>query len=263
MDLGMKEKVALVGGASRGLGYAAARALMQEGCAVALVSRLKEPIEEAAERLAKETGARAEGFGFDLSDPNAIKTLVREVLQSFDRVDILVHNTGGPPAGTFETLSVKQYEEALQNNFLSAAQLAQLLVPGMKERRWGRILCMTSIAVKQPIPGLLLSNFSRAALVGWAKTLSAELAPFNVLVNNVCPGSIKTERIEELLKSRAKASGKTEAQEKERMLADIPLGRLGRPEELASLVAFLCSERASYITGTTILCDGGAFKGLF
>ncbi len=263
MDLGLKGKVALVGGASRGLGYATAKALLQEGCQVAMVSRLKEPIEDAAEHLSKETGGTADGFAADLSEPRSVEILIREVLRSFDRIDILVHNTGGPPVGRIESLKVEDYEAALRNNFLSAVRLASLVLPGMRERKWGRIVTITSFTVKQPAPAFVLSNAPRAAVTSWVKTLSAEVAADGVLVNNVSPGSIHTERIEELAKTRAKMNGTTPEKEMEKMRGEIPVGRLGKPEELAALVAFLCSERASYLTGNTILCDGGMYKGLF
>lgn len=262
MDLGLKGKTALVGGASRGLGFATALELAREGCQVALCSRSKDSIEAAAKKIAAETGSKTLALALDLSGQDAAANCVAEVRKSLGEIDILIHNTGGPPVGTFETLPPDSYEKALNQNFLSAVRLAAEVVPGMKARKWGRIVNITSISVKQPLPGLMLSNLSRAAVVGWARTLATELAPHGVLVNNVCPGTIYTERTEELAKGRAKLNGTTPQEEIRKAEHEIPMGRLGKPEELAALIAFLCSQRASFMTGTTIQCDGGAFKGL-
>lgn len=262
MDLGLSGKVALVGGASRGLGYAAALELAREGCKVALCSRDEEKIKAAAARIAEQTGVSTGGFAFDLNDPEAPGKLVSAVQAQLGAVDILVHNTGGPPVGKFDTLGVDQYEAALNNNFLSAVRLAKEVVPGMKERGWGRLVNMTSISVKQPLQGLMLSNCSRTAVVGWARTLATEVAPDGITVNNVCPGTIHTERTEDLAKGRAEINGTTPEQEIEKAREEIPMGRLGKPEELAALITFLASQRAAFITGATIQCDGGTFKGL-
>ena len=262
MDLDLKGKVALIGGASRGLGYATALELAREGCLVALCSRDKEKVKAAADRIGKDTGVAAEGFAFDLNDPAASEQLVAAVKETLGEPDILVHNTGGPPVGKFESLKLDQYEAALNNNFLSAVRLALEVVPGMKERGWGRIVNITSISVKQPLMGLMLSNCSRAAVVGWARTLATEIAPYGITVNNVCPGTVYTERTEELARGRAGLNKTTPEQEIDKAREEIPMGRLGKPEELAALVTFLASERASFITGTTIQCDGGAFRGL-
>ncbi|MCB0219154.1 MAG: SDR family oxidoreductase [Chrysiogenetes bacterium] len=262
MDLGLQGKVALVGGASRGLGYAAALELAREGCKVALCSRDAEKIKAAAARIAEETGSAAAGFALDLNDPESPAKLVAAVSAQLGPVDILVHNTGGPPVGKFDSLSVEQYESALNNNFLSAVRLAKEVVPGMKQRGWGRIVNITSISVKQPLQGLMLSNCSRTAVVGWARTLATEVAGAGVTINNVCPGTIYTERTEELARGRAGLNGTTPEQEIEKAKEEIPMGRLGKPEELAGLIAFLASNRAAFITGTTIQCDGGAFRGL-
>lgn len=263
MELGLKAKVALVGGASRGIGYAVARELAGEGCRVAVCSRSRERITAAADEIASETGADVRGFVCDTSDPTTVDALVDDVRQAFREIDILVHNTGGPPTGVFDTLQVAEYKAALEQNFLSAIRLARLLAPKMKQRRWGRIVTITSSSVKEPIPGLMLSNVARSALTAWLKTFSREYAPHGVLANNVCPGRISTERITELARSKAKESGDTTEAQIEAMRGQIPLGRLGEPRELAALVAFLCSERASYITGQTILCDGGASHALY
>lgn len=262
MDLGLQGKVALVGGASRGLGYAAALELAREGCKVALCSRDEGKIKAAAARIAGETGGAAAGFALDLNDSESPAKLVAAVSGQLGPVDILVHNTGGPPVGKFDSLSVEQYESALNNNFLSAVRLAKEVVPGMKVRGWGRIVNITSISVKQPLQGLMLSNCSRTAVVGWARTLATEVAGAGITVNNVCPGTIYTERTEELAKGRAGLNGTTPEEEIEKAKEEIPMGRLGKPEELAGLIAFLASNRAAFITGTTIQCDGGAFRGL-
>ncbi len=177
-------------------------------------------------------------------------------------MDILVTNTGGPPVGTFEELDRKAWLHAVDLVLMSAVGLIRHALPAMRPRGGGRIVNITSISVKQPIPGLMLSNALRAAVVGMAKTLATELAPDGILVNNVCPGRIATNRLLELDRARAERSGLALEQVRQESQRSIPLGRYGQPEELAALVAFLASSQASYITGTTILCDGGAHAGL-
>ena len=178
-------------------------------------------------------------------------------------IDILINNAGGPPFGFFEDFESPDWQNALELNLLSGIHLAKKVVPLMKKRSWGRIVNITSIAVKQPIDGLILSNTSRAGLIGFSKTLSNELAKDNILVNNICPGRIYTDRIKALAEKRAAQSGIGYEEAIEEMEKDIPLQRIGTPEELAALACFLASEKASYMTGTTIQVDGGLLRGLF
>jgi 3-oxoacyl-[acyl-carrier protein] reductase len=263
MDLGIRDRVALVAAASRGIGYGAARELAREGARVFLCSRDKERASKAADQIMAETGAEVEGVRADVTNDEEAADFVRLAEEKAGRVDILVTNAGGPPAAAFADATLEMYRRAFELNALSAIRLAQLVVPGMRERRWGRIVNITSISVKQPIMGLLLSNTVRAGLTGWAKTLSAEIAADNVTVNSVAPGYTSTERQDELTEAKAKATGKTKAELIELRAAEIPMRRSASVEEIAAAVAFLASERASYITGVTLHVDGGWVRSLY
>jgi len=262
MDLGLRDRVAMVAAASRGIGFAAARELAREGALVYLCSRDEGRARRAALKIAEETGAEVVGVGADVTKDGDVARFVRLAEQRRGRIDILVTNAGGPPSATFAEADLEMYRQAFELNALSAIRLAQFVVPGMRERRWGRIVNITSISVKQPIAGLLLSNTIRAGLTGWAKTLSAEVASDNVTVNSVAPGYTLTERQEELTDARARATGKTKEEVVEMRSAEIPMGRSASPEEIAAAVAFLASERASYITGVTLQVDGGWVRSL-
>ena len=262
MELGLKGKIALVAASSKGLGKAIAKGLAAEGAKVGICARHAGTLEATAEEIQRDTGAEVLSVVADVSQPSDVERLVNRVVEHFGGLDILVNNAGGPPAGTFETLVPEAYQAALELNLLSTVNLCRAAVPIMKQRGWGRIINMTSISVKQPIPGLMLSNMARTAVIGFAKTLASELAPHHILVNNVCPGIIFTDRITQLAEVRSKDQGISPEQVIANMEADIPLGRLGKPEELANLVVFLASERASYITGATIQVDGGMYRGL-
>jgi 3-oxoacyl-[acyl-carrier protein] reductase len=261
MDLGLKNKVALVAAASKGLGRAVAYELAQEGASVAICSRNREQIAQAAESIHAETGANVYSEACDVTQPQEVRALVNNVVKRFGDIHILVTNAGGPPAGQFVNLRPEDWMSAYQLNLASVVQLCREVIPHMQKNRWGRIINITSISVKQPVDGLMLSNSIRSAVIGFAKTLSNEMAADNILVNNVCPGWTRTERVEELSVAMAEKKGLS----KDRIVAgweeSIPLRRLGRTDEFAALVAFLASERASYITGTTIPVDGGAVKG--
>ncbi|HVG30247.1 MAG TPA: SDR family oxidoreductase [Pyrinomonadaceae bacterium] len=263
MDFGLKGRVALVAAASRGIGYAAARELAREGARVFLCSRDEARAAEAARKISDETGTECVGMRADVTSDEDAARFVREAHDRAGRVDVCVTNAGGSPATTFETTDLEQYRRAFELNALSAVRLARLVVPLMRERGWGRLINITSISVKQPIDGLLLSNTVRPGLTGWAKTLSTELAPAGVTVNNVAPGWTLTERQDEVAEARGRAEGKT----KEEMIAgwasQVPMRRLARAEEIAAAVAFLASERASYLTGVTLQVDGGWVRGLF
>ncbi|MDT4897495.1 MAG: 3-oxoacyl-[acyl-carrier protein] reductase [Acidobacteriota bacterium] len=263
MDFGLRDRVAIVAAASRGIGFAAARELAREGARIFLCSRDEERARRAAEKIAVETGAEVVGARADVTNDEDTARFVRLAEETAGRVDILVTNAGGPPAATFADASIEMYRRAFELNALSAIRLAQLVVPGMRERRWGRIVNITSISVKQPIMGLLLSNTVRAGLTGWAKTLSAEIAADNVTVNNVAPGYTQTERQDEVMEANARSTGRTKEELMEIRAAEIPMRRSASAEEIAAAVAFLASERASYITGVTLQVDGGWVRSLY
>jgi 3-oxoacyl-[acyl-carrier protein] reductase len=259
MDLGLGGRVAIVAAASSGIGFAAARELAREGARVFLCSRDEGRAQGAAERIRNETGAEVSGVRADVtSDEDAAR-----FVQLAGEVDILVTNAGGSPASRFNETSLEMYRKAFELNALSAIRLAQLVVPSMRARRWGRIINITSISVKQPINGLLLSNTVRAGLTGWAKTLSTEIAADGVTVNSVAPGYTLTEHQDEVAEVRGRDSGKTKEEIIEMWAAEIPIRRLASAEEIAAAIAFLASERASYITGVTLQVDGGWVRGLF
>jgi len=262
MDLGLKDKVALVAAASRGLGRAVAEELAAEGALLLLCSRSEEAINKAAKEIAQTTGAKVLALAADVSEAADIAKLTQFGAERLGRIDILVTNAGGPPAGQFENLSQDQWEAATRLTLFSAVELVRQVLPGMKERRWGRILNITSIAVKQPVDNLILSNSLRAAVTGFARTLANEVAPFGVTVNNIMPGYTRTERVEELAQMMAEKQAITPAETVARWEKEIPMRRLGEPREFAALAAFLVSERASYITGTSIPVDGGWIKAL-
>jgi 3-oxoacyl-[acyl-carrier protein] reductase len=262
MDLGLKGKVALVAAASRGLGRAVAEELAAEGAALVLCSRNAETIKQTGSEISRATGTEILALPCDVSRTDEVVRLVQSGVERFGRIDVLVTNAGGPPAGRFESFDQDQWESATRLTLFSAIELARQVLPGMKGRRWGRILNITSIAVKQPVDNLILSNSLRAAVTGFARTLANEVATFGITVNNILPGYTRTERVEELARMMAEKEGITPAEFIARWEKEIPMRRLGEPREFAALAAFLVSERASYITGTSIPVDGGWIRGL-
>lgn len=263
MDLGLKDRVALVAAASRGIGYAAAFELAREGARVFLCSRDQRHASEAAQKIHEETGANVAGFAADVTNGRETEEFIRLAEERAGHIDICVTNAGGPPATVFADTDLDMFRQAFELNALSAIRLAKLVLPGMRERKWGRIINVTSISVKQPVEGLLLSNTVRAGLTGWAKTVSNEVAADGVTVNNVAPGYTLTERQDELAEVRARALGKTKQETIESWASQTPIRRMARAEEIAAAIAFLASERASYITGVTLQVDGGWIRGLF
>ena len=254
MDFGIKNKVALVQGASSGLGYATALELAREGCRLAICSRDETRIQSAAKSISKITGATVQGFVCDLIDAKARRTMLDEIQGNWGSVDILVANNGGPSAGFYDSLSDDQWNQALQGNLIAMKDSAEEVLSGMRKNSWGRIVFITSVSVKQPIDSLILSNTARAGLTGYAKTLSTQVAEYGITVNMVLPGIHDTQRVKELHADLADPA---------LIAKDIPMKRLGQPEELAAVITFLSSTRASYITGQSIVVDGGLVKGLF
>lgn len=263
MDLGLSGKVALVAGASRGLGKAVALALASEGALVSLASRDAETLGKTAREI--ETRENAEVFfrPTDVTREEDVLAWVRGTMDRFGCVDVLVANAGGPPSSRFENTDLDQWRKGLELNLLSTILLCRAVVPLMKERRSGRIVAITSISVKQPVDGLILSNTARSGVLGLMKTLSNELAPFGIGVNVVCPGYTRTDRLIDLASRMSASEGVPEDAIYTRWTGQIPMGRLGEPSEFASVVAFLCSERASYVTGACVQVDGGVIKGAF
>ncbi|MEP6788625.1 MAG: SDR family oxidoreductase [Acidobacteriota bacterium] len=263
MDLGLKGRVALVCAASQGLGRAVAAELAAEGASLILCSRNEKSLEKAGNSIREQSGVDVLGVTGDLSVQADVESIVATGQNHFGKIDILVTNIGGPPAGRFDALSREQWDASHRLLLTSVLDLTRLVLPGMKERGWGRLLNITSIASKQPVDNLILSNSLRAAVTGFAKTLANEVAADGVTVNNILPGYTRTERVEQLADAIAKKEGVTPDEVTERWEDEIPMRRLGEPREFAALAAFLVSERASYITGSSIAVDGGWIKSLF
>ncbi|MFQ5664461.1 MAG: SDR family oxidoreductase [Terriglobia bacterium] len=262
MDLELKGKVAVVAAASQGLGRAIAEALAAEGVWVAICARTATRLHATAEEIRQQTGAEVLAVPTDVTRAEEVERFVQAVIDRWGTVHIGVANAGGPPAKEFPAISLDDWQNAVALNLMSAVHLARAVLPPMRAQKWGRLVFLTSASVKEPIEGLLLSNSVRSAVAGLSKTLANECGGDNVLVNTVCPGYTRTERLEELAASLSQQRGVTREQIARGWTAQIPLGRIGEPRELAALVAFLASERASYITGTAIAVDGGRTRSL-
>ena len=239
MDLGLKNRVALVCAGTRGIGRAVANALEAEGAQVAVNGR----------------DPKTAPFPADVTVPAQAEQLVQNVANKFGRLDVLFCNAGGPPAAQFKDQPAEAWQGAINLNLLSTVHLARAAVPIMRKAQWGRIICLTSVAAKQPLPGLILSTTARAGVLGFAKALADEVAPDGITVNSICPGFIATERVQELTRTKPDAM--------KQMIAQIPIGRIGKPTELAAAVTFLASEPASYITGAVLQVDGGFIRSIF
>jgi len=262
MDLGIKGRVALVAASSQGIGLATAEAFAAEGCRVAMCARNREALNAGAEKIRKQHNADVFTEAFDVTDAAAVARFVAAVAAKFGSVDICVTNAGGPPAKGFLAASLEDWQKAVDANFLSTVYFAREVIPHMQRKKWGRIITITSITTKQPVTDLVLSNAVRAAVVGLVKSLANEFGKDGILVNNVGPGFTATDRLKELAKARAASSGKPEQEFFDTWASEAPLKRLGEPRELAETIVWLASERASYITGQTVLVDGGMYKGL-
>ena len=262
MDLGLKGKVAFVAAASRGLGRAVAEELAAEGASLVLCARNVENLKAAAAEIARISGVTVLPIVADVAVADEAAQAVRAGIEKFGRIDILVTNAGGPPAGRFEDLSREMWENATRLTLNSVLELTRAVLPGMRQRRWGRILNITSIAAKQPVDNLMLSNSLRAAVTGFARTLANEAAADGITVNNILPGYTRTERVAELARATAERDGISQSEAAAGWENEIPMRRLGEPREFAALAAFLVSERASYITGTSIPVDGGWIRSL-
>ena len=262
MDLGLKNKVAIVAAASTGLGRAVAEELAREGAQVAVCARGAERLKQTAAEIEKATGRAVYAEALDVTDGARVGAFVDGVEKQFGRVDICVTNAGGPPSKTFLEISIEDWRKTVDLTLMSAVHFAREVLPRMKKNRWGRLVTITSMSVKQPVDGLLLSNSVRAAVMGLARTLANEFGPHGITVNNVCPGYTTTDRLNELVEKQSRDASVPPEAIRQKWASQIPLGRPARPEEFAALVTFLVSERASYITGTTIPVDGGWVKSL-
>lgn len=260
MDLHLKDKRAFVAGSSRGLGFAAALTLAREGCNVAVNSREAEKARTAAEKIAHETGARAFGFGGDVSDATAADELISSAVEALGGLDILITNAGGPPSGSFEIFDDAAWQKAVDTSFLSHVRLIRAALPHLRKSASASVLTITSYTVKQPIPHLVLSNSVRAATVGLTKSLALELGKENIRFNSILPGWTQTERVMELMAFRAKNNHTTLEEESIKQTAEIPLGRMGQPQEFANAAVFLVSPAASFIHGVMLAVDGGIIR---
>lgn len=263
MDLGLKHRVALVAASSRGLGKAIAFQLAAEGAKVMICARHKTRLFKTREEIAVKTGSQVKAFVADVRIKSQVRKMVSKIVNDFKTIDILICNAGGPPAGMVEDLTADDYRQALELNLMSTINLCYEVLPLMKKQKWGRIITMTSVSVKQPIDNLILSNTARTGVIGFTKSLSNQLAPYGITVNSVCPGYTRTERVEELAKAFEESTRGTVGDFYHQIEQTIPMGRLGQPEEIAQAVTFLASDKASYITGVSLQVDGGYVKCLF
>jgi 3-oxoacyl-[acyl-carrier protein] reductase len=261
MDLQLKNKRALVTGASRGLGYATALVLLQEGCKVAINSRDEAKLQAAAETLRSQTGGEAFAVPADVGAPGAAGQIVSEAALVLNGLDILICNAGGPPPGTFESFDEAAWQKAIDLSFMSNVRLIKAALPFLRQSEAASVLTVTSFTVKQPLANLILSNSVRMATIGLTKSLALELGGDGIRFNSILPGWTETERMSQIIATRAQASGATPEEETAKQAKEIPLGRMGRPEEFAKAAAFIVSPAASYITGVMLQVDGGAIRG--
>ncbi|TFG21054.1 MAG: SDR family oxidoreductase [Promethearchaeota archaeon] len=267
MNLGLEDKIALILASSKGLGFACAKGLYEEGASVVICSRSEENLRIAKQKI-ENTKSISEknkvlSVKADLLYEDQIKILIDKTLKEFGRIDILVHNAGGPPSAPISKITQEEWSNSIELNLRSFIRISELVIPIMQRQKAGRIIAITSVSVKQPLENLVLSNTTRLGIVGFAKTLANEYAKDNILVNVVCPGPNLTDRMKEIITKMSQDMEKSEEEVKNLWTEQIPIGRMGTPEELANLVVFLASEKASYMTGTVIQVDGGFVKGSF
>jgi len=261
METSLKGRIAIVAASSQGIGLAAAEGLAAEGCRIAMCARNPQKLEAAAGEVRKK-GVEVFAQAFDVTHAGAVHAFVEAVVQKFGGVDICVTNAGGPPATGCLAASIEEWRKALDANFMSTLYFAREVIPHMQQQRWGRIITLTSVSTKQPVPDLVLSNAVRAAVLGLVKSLANEFGKDGITVNNVGPGYTATERLKELARTRSAAQGKSEAEIFAAWANDAALKRIAEPREVADAIVWLASERASYVTGQTVLVDGGAYRGL-
>jgi 3-oxoacyl-[acyl-carrier protein] reductase len=262
MDTSLRHRVAIIAASSQGIGLATAHAFAAEGARIAMCARNLETLTAAAHKIRQQHNAEVLAEPLDVTDSNAVHRFVEAVVARYGTVDICVTNAGGPPAKSFLATTTADWRSAVDANFLSAVYFAREVIPHMQKRRWGRIVTITSITTKQPVADLVLSNAVRAGVVGLVKSLANEFGKDGILVNNVAPGFTATDRLKQLAKARSAASGKSERELFDAWASESALRRVGEPREVADAIVWLASERASYITGQTILVDGGVYKGL-
>ena len=262
MDLGLKDKRALVLGATRGLGRGIAEALAAEGVTLAITGRKHDDTTSVAAEIAAQYGATVHGFAFDAADAASATALIDAAKAALGDVDILVLNGGGPPPGPISAVTADTWRQQFQAQFLSFVEITNAFLPGMRERKWGRVLVSSSSGVVQPIPNIGISNSLRSGLLGWAKTLSTEVARDGVTVNTILPGRIQTGRVDQIDAANAERTGQTVEQVKAASIASIPAGRVGTTEEYGAIATFVLSDKAGYVTGSTIRVDGGQIRAV-
>ena len=263
MKLGLKNKIALVTASSKGLGRASAEVLAEEGAKIAICARDGKVLKETADEIANTTRSEVLAIPADMTSAHDIERVVNETVSHFGALHILVTNAGGPPAGYFNEFDDRQWQEAFNLTMMSAIRLIRAALPHMEKEKWGRIINITSLSVKEPIDNLILSNSIRAAVHGMAKTVANQVAEHGITVNNVMPSYIHTDRIQQLVQDTAERTGQTEQEVLASLSELTPVGRVGQPKELGALVAFLASEQAAYINGVSIPVDGGRLKSAF
>ena len=263
MDLSIKGKNAIVCASSQGLGKSAAVDLAKEGVNLAICSRNKDKINLVKEEIEQTSDVKVVAIEADLSSEKDISALFQEAKKELKTIDILINNNGGPPPSTFEELTDEDWQKTFNSTMMSAIRLSKLVLPDMTKNKWGRIINISSVSVKTPVNGLFLSNSIRMGVLGWAKALSDEVAPHGITVNSVCPGTTKTERIEQILNAQSESSGKDKSEIEEAMANSIPMLRIGEASDLSALITFLASEKASYMTGLAVQVDGGSARTFY
>jgi 3-oxoacyl-[acyl-carrier protein] reductase len=262
METGLQHRVAIVAASSKGIGRATALALAAEGTKLALCARHADPLNQVAEEARKLHGVEVYTDTLDVAEDDRVRQFVEAVHRCFGHIDICVTNAGGPPAKPFAETTMAEWDRAYQLNLRSIVSFAHAVLPHMQQRGWGRFITITSVAVKQPVLELVLSNAVRTGVLGLVRSLATQYGPHNITINNVGPGYTATDRVKDLAQANAQATGRLAAEYEADIAKDVPLRRLATPEEVADAIVWLASERAAYITGQTILVDGGVYRGL-